>query len=180
MTPARRPVAHNPPAPLRRALSVRGPPPAVSSLDACLFADDGLAERMSELLCASWSDKATLLVSCGIFVGKLLKLVKASGGTSAALIKFVKKCPNLGAKHEFVVRQLRSYAEALPGGKAGAAELAALGPVLAAQARKAASLIEMLHALGCVEVRDAPTQQLLFKLVAEEETAERRVLALRS
>ena len=55
------------------------PPPLrqdwVLNLKSTLFTNAELSERLSELLCATWSDKAALLSLCGTFASKLLKMV---------------------------------------------------------------------------------------------------------
>ena len=145
-----------------------------------LFSNAEIAERMGELLCATWADKAALLQLCGVFVGKLLRLLRLCETAATALIKFVQKCPSLGNKHDFLVRQFGSYVQSLPGRKAGPTELVALRSVLVAQASKMASLIEMMHALGCDEVRDGETVELFYRLLDAEETSEKKVAALRS
>ena len=44
----------------------------VHGLDARLYSEHSLAERMSALLCATWSDKAALLSLCNVYGMKLL------------------------------------------------------------------------------------------------------------
>ena len=174
-----------------------------------------------ELLCATWSDRARLLVLCEKFAFKLLVVSETcarpavssfaiglirtpepalgpGGGhwTSAtgplprrpadisSLVTFLRKCPHLGGKHDFLKRQLARYASASTG---GGLKLAPLLPLLEAFAPTAEALIDLLHALlyfplfeMCNDVVDPPVVALLYRLLAAEEEAERRVLLLRS
>uniref|UniRef100_A0A7S3WSD0 Uncharacterized protein n=2 Tax=Emiliania huxleyi TaxID=2903 RepID=A0A7S3WSD0_EMIHU len=151
--------------------------------------------RLVELLCATWSDRARLLVLCEKFAFKLLVVSETETAPRiapadiASLVTFLRKCPHLGGKHDFLKRQLARYASASTG---GGLKLAPLLPLLEAFAPTAEALIDLLHALlyfplfemcnfeMCNDVVDPPVVALLYRLLAAEEEAERRVLLLRS
>ena len=149
--------------------------------------------RLSELLCAAWSDRGRQLRLCEAFCDKLLVAAETTRD-AAPLVGFIRKCPHLGPKHEFLKRRLSAYADAClaaAAATAAAAEAAAaavataermlgpLGPLLASQASTAEALISLLHALRCAAVRDVPTATLLYDLLGAEVDPERRALLLR-
>ena len=78
----------------------------VYALDPSLYCEPRVAERMSELLCAKWSDKASLQNLCNHYGERLLAACLESTKDVAPLVRFYRKCPNLGSKKGFVLERL--------------------------------------------------------------------------
>merc|ERR1719399_400437 len=63
---------------------------------------------MSELLCAKWSDKCSLQGLCNHYGERLLAACLGSTNDVEALVRFYRKCPNLGSKKAFILARLGS------------------------------------------------------------------------
>lgn len=187
----------------------------VNNLEPMLFAPSSAerseaAGRVSALLCAPWSDRASLSKLCETFAAKLLLCALATA-EAGELVAFVAKCPHLpggGSKRAFLACHLLPKVGATAaaaaaerrcsgggglggalsgvGGGGGVGEgltgaLSILEPLLAAHISTAAELAELLAAAGAAGATvSGPVEDLWFALLDKEPTAAARVLALRA
>ena len=154
----------------------------VRNLSAPLFRGADAFERMSALLCATWSDKGALQKLSEVFGDALLICAEATLDVTP-LVRFLRKSPNLGSKKLFIQNRLETFAPAFA---RGAMPLATLHPLLQ-QASSASDLAHYLHALashlpkssGLLQVT-GETAGLAYELLAKESEAETRVHLLRN
>ena len=156
----------------------------VRNLSAPLFRGADAFERMSALLCATWSDKGALQKLSEVFGDALLICAEATLDLDVTpLVRFLRKSPNLGSKKLFIQNRLETFAPAFA---RGAMPLATLHPLLQ-QASSASDLAHYLHALashlpkssGLLQVT-GETAGLAYELLAKESEAETRVHLLRN
>jgi len=144
----------------------------VENVDVYLFCDAEITEKMSQVMCAVWGDKAALLLACGNFCLKLLECLAVTQDCSA-LLKFVRKCPNIGNKKQFLVTQFERVKTLTK-----KPTLQDLHPILEAQIQKVGDLVDLIHTLGCAKIT-GQTESLFFQLLGKEEEPFARVQLLK-
>lgn len=133
----------------------------IRGLDVRLFCDAAIAERMSQIMCAVWPDKAALCAACGDFCSRLLQGIAVTKDCTA-LVKFIRKCPNLGNKKCFLLQQFQAHAAG-----PDRAELGDLHPLLASQVTKVEDLVDFIHALRYGNI-SGDTESMFYKLMKNE------------
>lgn len=141
----------------------------VRNLSPELFRDPIVVDRLSDILCAKWGNKEQLTVASSDFCNRLLQSVTYTKDATA-LVKFLKKSPNLGDKKQFLARQFEQWKA--PSGTKIPEIVGYLHPLLATVAAKAEDLITLLHAFDkCKKERlniEGEVESLFFELLSKE------------